>query len=96
MAVWPCPVLAELLWTAPELLRRPGGPGRGTLQGDVFSMGIILHEVLTQGPPYHSLGISAAGTMSCVLLTLACPWLGSPSSKGPLYPADSNHRDTHT
>ncbi|XP_040819975.1 guanylate cyclase D-like [Ochotona curzoniae] len=56
----PQPAPEELLWTAPELLRRPGGPGRGTLQGDVFSMGIILHEVLTQGPPYRSLGISAA------------------------------------
>ncbi|KAM4846356.1 guanylate cyclase D-like [Thomomys bottae] len=53
------PAPEELLWTAPELLRGPGGPGRGTLQGDVFSLGIILQEVLTRAPPYHSSGLSA-------------------------------------
>nr|KAF6342888.1 guanylate cyclase 2D, retinal [Pipistrellus kuhlii] len=57
----PCPRPApeDLLWTAPELLRGPGGPGRGTLKGDVFSLGIILQEVLTRGPPYSSSGLSA-------------------------------------
>ncbi|KAK1336137.1 hypothetical protein QTO34_003939 [Cnephaeus nilssonii] len=54
---WPAP--EDLLWTAPELLRGPGGPGRGTLKGDVFSLGIILQEVLTRGPPYGSSGLSA-------------------------------------
>ncbi|KAG8522890.1 Olfactory guanylyl cyclase GC-D [Galemys pyrenaicus] len=57
----PCPRPAseELLWTAPELLRGPGAPRRGTLKGDVFSIGIIVQEVLTRGPPYCSLGLSA-------------------------------------
>ncbi|XP_012580670.1 PREDICTED: olfactory guanylyl cyclase GC-D-like [Condylura cristata] len=57
----PCPRPAseELLWTAPELLRSPGVPRRGTLKGDVFSVGIILQEVLTRGPPYCSSGLSA-------------------------------------
>ncbi|XP_037377957.1 guanylate cyclase D-like [Talpa occidentalis] len=57
----PCPRPAseELLWTAPELLRCPGAPRRGTLKGDVFSIGIILQEVLTRGPPYCSSGLSA-------------------------------------
>ncbi|KAM5248530.1 guanylate cyclase D-like [Ctenodactylus gundi] len=55
----PQPAPEELLWTAPELLRKPGGPGRGTFKGDVFSMGIILQEVLTRGPPYCSSGLSA-------------------------------------
>nr|XP_045002057.1 guanylate cyclase D-like [Jaculus jaculus] len=49
----------ELLWTAPELLRGPRVPGRGTFKGDIFSLGIILQEVLTWGPPYCSLGLSA-------------------------------------
>uniref|UniRef100_A0A8C6RPR8 Guanylate cyclase n=1 Tax=Nannospalax galili TaxID=1026970 RepID=A0A8C6RPR8_NANGA len=49
----------ELLWTAPELLRESRGPGRGTFKGDVFSLGIILQEVLTRGPPYCSSGLSA-------------------------------------
>lgn len=62
--VGPRPVIADLLWTAPELLRGPRGPGRGTLRGDVFSVGIILQEVLTRGPPYGSSGLSAEGTAS--------------------------------
>ncbi|XP_007520318.2 guanylate cyclase D-like [Erinaceus europaeus] len=49
----------ELLWTAPELLRQVRGPIRGTLKGDVFSLGIVLQEVLARGPPYHSLGLPA-------------------------------------
>ncbi|XP_012658623.1 olfactory guanylyl cyclase GC-D-like [Otolemur garnettii] len=55
----PQPVPEELLWTAPELLRGPAGPRRGTLKGDVFSIGIILQEVLTRGSPYCSSGLSA-------------------------------------
>ncbi|KAF7474834.1 hypothetical protein GHT09_014382 [Marmota monax] len=50
-------LIVELLWTAPELLREPGGPRQGTLKGDIFSMGIILQEVLTRGPPYGGLGL---------------------------------------
>ncbi|XP_076415262.1 guanylate cyclase D [Peromyscus maniculatus bairdii] len=46
----------ELLWTAPELLR---GSGKASFKGDVFSLGIILQEVLTRGPPYCSWGLSA-------------------------------------
>nr|XP_015093829.1 olfactory guanylyl cyclase GC-D-like [Vicugna pacos] len=57
--VWPWPVIAELLWMAPELLRGAGAPGRGTLKGDIFSIGVILQEVLTRGPPYGSSGLSA-------------------------------------
>ena len=63
-AVWPCLVTAELLWTAPELLRGPGAPRLGTLRGDTFSIGIILQEVLTRGPPYGSSGLPAEGTSS--------------------------------
>lgn len=55
-------MIADLLWTAPELLRGPRGPWKATFKGDVFSLGIILQEVLTQGPPYCSWGLSAEGT----------------------------------
>lgn len=53
--VWPCPVTADLLWTAPELLQGPQGPGRATPKGDIFSVGIILQEVLTRGGRYSIL-----------------------------------------
>ncbi|KAM9658976.1 LOW QUALITY PROTEIN: guanylate cyclase D-like [Trichechus inunguis] len=53
----PCPQ------PAPEgqlrLLRVPSGPRRGTLKGDTFSIGIILQEVLTRGPPNRCSGLSA-------------------------------------
>jgi hypothetical protein len=83
MVVWSCPVIAELLWTAPELLRGRGGPGPGTLRGDVFSIGIILQEVLTRGPPYCSSGLSAEG-MTSSSPSVICPWLESLSSWGTL------------
>uniref|UniRef100_A0A8C9UQ92 Guanylate cyclase n=1 Tax=Spermophilus dauricus TaxID=99837 RepID=A0A8C9UQ92_SPEDA len=53
------PAPEELLWTAPELLREPGGPRQGTLKGDIFSIGIILQEVLTRSPPYGGLDLPA-------------------------------------
>ncbi|ELW71908.1 Olfactory guanylyl cyclase GC-D [Tupaia chinensis] len=58
-AAYPRPAPEELLWTAPELLRGPGAPGQGTFKGDIFSIGIILQEVLTRGPPYCSSALSA-------------------------------------
>ncbi|XP_006865081.1 PREDICTED: olfactory guanylyl cyclase GC-D-like [Chrysochloris asiatica] len=63
----PQPTPEELLWTAPELLRVPGGARQGTLKGDTFSIGIILQEVLTRGAPYCSSGLSAEEIIRKVL-----------------------------
>ena len=47
-------VAAALLWTAPELMRIPRSdrPSEGTVTGDAFSFGIILHEICYLTRPY--------------------------------------------
>lgn len=60
---------AELLWTAPELLRAAGCAGHagcaelaGASQaGDVFSFAIIMQEVIVRGEPYCMLQLTPEG-----------------------------------
>lgn len=47
------PVL-DLLWVAPEILRLPNRPIRGTQKGDVYSFAIILQEFHTREGTYSS------------------------------------------
>lgn len=64
-------VCAELLWTAPEILRGPTPGLTGSKQGDVYSFSIILQEVLMRGPPFCMLDQSAQG-LSHLGASLAC------------------------
>ncbi|CAG5136642.1 unnamed protein product, partial [Candidula unifasciata] len=42
----------SLLWTAPEILRMPKRPHKGTQKGDVYSFAIILQEIFLRCYPY--------------------------------------------
>lgn len=56
------PLPPDQLWTAPELLRDPVLERRGTLPGDVFSLGIIMQEVVCRSAPYAMLELTPEGT----------------------------------
>ena len=45
-----------LLWTSPELLRDPMPPRNGSQPGDIYSMAIIIQEILYRCGPYEALG----------------------------------------
>lgn len=53
----------QLFWTAPELLSSRvlclGDVGAGTKEGDLYSLGIIMSEVVTREQPYHDAGVDA-------------------------------------
>ena len=59
----------DLLWTAPELLPAVGHERNQftkTQSGDVYSYGIILHEILTRDEPFYHVepkGISVFNTI---------------------------------
>ncbi|XP_058559226.1 retinal guanylyl cyclase 1 [Neofelis nebulosa] len=53
------PSAEDQLWTAPELLRDPALELRGTMAGDVFSLGIIMQEVVCRSAPYAMLELTA-------------------------------------
>ncbi|XP_074714069.1 retinal guanylyl cyclase 1-like [Strix uralensis] len=52
------PRAQERLWTAPELLRDAVLERRGSFRGDIYSIGIIMQEVICRGGPYCMLGLA--------------------------------------
>uniref|UniRef100_A0A8C8SQR6 guanylate cyclase n=1 Tax=Pelusios castaneus TaxID=367368 RepID=A0A8C8SQR6_9SAUR len=51
----------ERFWTAPELLRDPALERKGTFRGDVYSISIIMQEVICRSAPYCMLDMPADG-----------------------------------
>ncbi|KAG6920634.1 retinal guanylyl cyclase 1, partial [Chelydra serpentina] len=49
----------ERFWTAPELLRDPALERKGTFRGDVYSISIIMQEVICRSTPYCMLDMPA-------------------------------------
>lgn len=68
---------SAMFWTAPELLANQDyhldGIGRGTREGDVYSFGIIMGEVLTNVPPYHDVCLGARQIIDIVAHRQAPP-----------------------
>ncbi|XP_026725364.1 guanylate cyclase 32E-like isoform X2 [Trichoplusia ni] len=50
----------RMLWRAPELLREPNPPPRGSQKGDVYSFGIILYEILGRNGPWGDSNLTNA------------------------------------
>ena len=46
-----CFLFSELLWKAPEGLSDPAY--EPTPEGDIYSVGIIVQEIVTRNPPYE-------------------------------------------
>lgn len=44
--------ISELLWTAPEHLRDPFPGMKGSEKGDIYSLSIIMQEVILRQEPY--------------------------------------------
>ena len=69
--------VSGLFWTAPELLGEDvaslDAVGLGTREGDVYSYGIIMAEVLTNVPPYHDVCLGAREIVDIVARRAAPP-----------------------
>lgn len=54
-------IIIELLWTAPEHLRDPFPGTKGSEKGDIYSLAIIMQEVILRVPPYGMLEYKSKG-----------------------------------
>ena len=68
------PLLSDLLWTSPELLRDTTNTQTGSREGDVYSFGIILHELFYRMGPFSGHGNL---TVKGQLLVYSLYFLGS-------------------
>lgn len=57
-------LLRRGLWRAPELLRHPHPPARGTQKSDIYSLGILLYEIIGRSGPWGSTQLSTEGDIT--------------------------------
>lgn len=58
---------SKLLWTAPEILRQRDYRYQGSSKGDVYSFGIILHELETRNLPFSECHLESEEIVGRVL-----------------------------
>jgi len=44
-------------WTAPEFLTPDGAPYQPSVAGDVYAFGMVIYEVISDGPPPHHVDV---------------------------------------
>lgn len=54
-------IIIELLWIAPEHLRDPFPGTKGSEKGDIYSLAIIMQEVILRVQPYGMLEYKSKG-----------------------------------
>jgi len=59
--------ISDLFWKAPELLRNPHAPIRGTQEGDIYSFAIILYEILGRKGPYGNINLEPKGNCDHII-----------------------------
>lgn len=45
-------ICIDLFWKAPEFLRNPNAPVKGTQKGDIYAFAIIMYEIIGRKGPF--------------------------------------------